>query len=230
MPTFLEITSPGTQTHCIHPTPIPMSISLKSAHLSVQPKSVHVDPMNDETTNLSGHNQWIMRCRDSQIPHGHINSSIPILAHLNPSSGEPDPFDGSNPRKLHTFIFQCSWILGTARTFFNNEETKVNYTLSIWRGSHWIVRTCSLDLHDPVWLSKFQSLGIKTIQNFHPQRQSGRELEAFHMHENHQATKYSLNFSSYPHSPVGVIQALWWQAYNGLAKCIQRWYGPLQQA
>src|SRR5882724_8535505 len=46
---FSRNTSPGTQTLSHLPTPTPMSTAHQSAHPSVQPESLHVDPVIDET-------------------------------------------------------------------------------------------------------------------------------------------------------------------------------------
>ena len=51
--------------------------------------------------------------------------------------------------------------------------------------------------HDPVWLSNF-GLFIMELENnfgtFDPEGEAKAELEALHMHENHQATKYFIKF------------------------------------
>ena len=68
-----------------------------------------------------------------------------------PKLWEPDSFDGSDPKKLCTFIFQCKLNFRDRKDLFHNEETKVNYALSYLKG---IALDCFgpalLDLHDPI--------------------------------------------------------------------------------
>ena len=82
-----------------------------------------------------------------------------------PKLWEPDPCDGSDPKKLCTFIFQCKLNFQDRKDLFNNEETKVNHALSYLKG---IALDCFepslLDLHDPIWLSNF-GLFITELEN-----------------------------------------------------------------
>ena len=115
-----------------------------------------------------------------------------------PKLQEPDPFDGYNPKKLCTFIFQCKLNFQDCKDLFYNEETKVNYTLSYLKG---ITLDCFepilLDLHDPVWISNF-GLFVMELENnfgtFNPEGEAKVELKALHMHDNHQAMKYFIKF------------------------------------
>jgi len=115
-----------------------------------------------------------------------------------PKLQEPDPFDGSDPKKLCTFIFQCKLNFQDHKDLFSTEEDKVNYALSHLKG---ITLDCFkpilLGLHNPIWLSDFD-LFIMELENnfrsFNPQGKAEAELKALHMHENHQATKYFIKF------------------------------------
>src|SRR5882724_9879457 len=141
-----------------------------------------------------------------------------------PKLWKPDPFNGSNP-KFHTFIFQCKLNFRDCKDLFNNEETKVNYSLSYLKG---IALDCFeptlLDLHDPIWLSNF-NLFITELENnfrtFKPEGEAEVELEALCMYENHQATKYFIKFQQLAAQVQWGDAALQRQAYNGLTKCIK---------
>jgi len=52
-------------------------------------------------------------------------TAINKLIHTHPSMSkpklqEPDPFNGSDPKKLHTFIFQCKLNFRDCKDLFNN--------------------------------------------------------------------------------------------------------------
>ena len=48
---------------------------------------------------------------------------------------EPNPFDSSNPKKLHTFLLQCKLNFRDRKDLFQDETAKVNYVLSYLKGS-----------------------------------------------------------------------------------------------
>ena len=157
-------------------------------------------------------------------------TAIDKLVQSRPSMSKPklqelNPFDGSNSKKLCTFIFQCKLNFRDHKDLFNNEETKVNYTLSYLKE---IALDCFkptlLDLHNPVWLSNF-NLFVTELKNnfrtFNPKGEAEAELEALHMHENHQAMKYFIKLQQLATQVQWGDAALQQQAYNGLAKCIK---------
>jgi len=47
----------------------------------------------------------------------------------------PDTFDGSDPGKLETFIFQCSMYLAIRASDFSDDEARVAFALSYLKGS-----------------------------------------------------------------------------------------------
>src|SRR5882724_6695523 len=121
-----------------------------------------------------------------------------ILQTWQPKLWKPNPFNGSNPKKLHTFIFQGKLKFQDCKDLFSTKEDKVNYALSHLKG---ITLDCFepilLGLHDPVWLSYFKLfiMGLENnFRSFNPEGKAEVELNALHMHENHQATKYFIKF------------------------------------
>ena len=52
-----------------------------------------------------------------------------------PKLWEPDPFDGSDPRKLRTFILQCKLNFRDRKDMFEDDTKKVNYVLSYLKGT-----------------------------------------------------------------------------------------------
>src|SRR5882724_2078202 len=127
---FSRNSTPGIRTLSHPPTPIPMSSPHQSAHQSAQPKSAHIDPTDDETPNetpavtMNPEEAETLRfiMAINKLVQSHPSTSKPKLQ-------EPNPFDGSDPKKLCTFMFQCKLNFRDHKDLFNNEETKVNYTL-----------------------------------------------------------------------------------------------------
>src|SRR5467141_3949696 len=52
-----------------------------------------------------------------------------------PKLQEPDPFDGSDSRKLRTFILQCRLNFRDRPDPFQDDTSKVNYVLSYLKGT-----------------------------------------------------------------------------------------------
>jgi len=90
--------NPGTQPPSTPPTSTNMS--------SAQPKSAHIEPVDnetpDETPGTTGPNAEANAFAKAinKIVKANYSSSKPKL-------WEPDPFDGSDSQKLCTFILQC---------------------------------------------------------------------------------------------------------------------------
>jgi len=77
---------------------------------------------------------------------------------------------------------------------------------------------------EPAWLSDFRFFVQELKLNFgtyDPVGEAESELEALHMQENHQATKYFIKFTQLTARIHWGKAALLWQAYNGLVKRIK---------
>src|SRR6266481_251236 len=70
---------------------------------------------------------------------------------------ELDPFDGTDPHQLHTFLLQCSLNFKERTDAFATDEVKVTYALSFLMGS--TMDCFKLYLHDadnpPPWVSSY---------------------------------------------------------------------------
>jgi len=99
--TFLDPSGnsiPGTNTPSHPPTPVNMSSQPKSAHIET------LDETPDETlgtTNPNNEAKAFTKAIDKIVKanYGSSKSKLKLW--------EPNPFDGSNSRKLRTFILQC---------------------------------------------------------------------------------------------------------------------------
>ena len=94
---------------------------------------------------------------------------------------EPDPFDNSNPKKLHTFLLQCKLNFQDCKDLFQDETTKVNYVLSYLKGSALdFFEPGLLDPIKPTWCSNFDLFSEELEANFStfdPVREAEAELE-----------------------------------------------------
>src|SRR5882724_8003782 len=118
---------PGTNSPSHSPTPIHMS--------STQPKSTHIETLDETpneilgTTNPNNEAEAFAKAINKIIKanYGSSKSKLKLW--------EPDPFDGSDSQKLHTFILQCKLNFQDHPDQFQNDATKVNYILSYLKGS-----------------------------------------------------------------------------------------------
>ena len=150
-----------------------------------------------------------------------IKSNIPSKVKL----CNPNAFDGSNPHKVHTFLFQCKLNFCNCQDHFQDGSVKVSYVLSSLKG---MALECFKPGHlvddEPAWLSNFglfiQELEVN-FSTYDPIGEAGAELKALCMQENCQATKYFIKFTQLATHIQWGEAALLRQAYNGLAKRIK---------
>ena len=120
-----------------------------------------------------------------------------------PSSGskvrDPDQFDGSDPRKLWSFLFQCQLNFRNRPVAFTIDSAKVNYTVSFLRGTALDYFEPGLSAEcEPKWLSNFLSFQSKLQTHFGPYDVFGNaeaELEQLVMKDNHKAVRFFMEFN-----------------------------------
>src|SRR5882724_2486857 len=205
--TFLDNSgnsNPITRPTTHPPTPANMS------HL-------HIDPADDDTP-----------VTNSQADATAIAEAISKVLKTNnskPKLREPDPFDGSDPCKLCTFILQCKLNFRDRKDAFEDDSDKVNYILSYLKGTALdCFESAVLDPIEPLWLSDFDHFIEELEANFgtyDPIGKAEAELEGLRMHDSHQATKYFIKFQQLAARVQWGDAALRHQAYNGLAKHIK---------
>src|SRR5882724_2672135 len=120
---YSESSTPSTHTPSHPPTPLPMS----SARQSAQPEITHAQPRNIqvEPTDHAGSDDTLDETPDETPPVApedtdaiRFIAAIDRVVQAHPSTTkpklrEPDPFNGSDPKKLRTFIVQCKLNFGT---------------------------------------------------------------------------------------------------------------------
>ena len=150
-----------------------------------------------------------------------VQYNVPSMVKLR----EPDAFDGSNPKKLCTFLLHCKLNFQDRPDLFPDGTTKVNYVLSYLKGS---ALECFepglLEPTMPTWASDFDLFVAELEANFgtyNPVGEAEAKLERLRMQENHQAMKYFIKFTQLAARVQWGQAALLRQAYNGLAKRIK---------
>src|SRR5882672_9666492 len=142
-----------------------------------------------------------------------------------PKLREPDTFDGSDSRKLRTFILQCKLNFRDCPDLFQDDKSKVNYVLSYLKGTALgCFESARLDPDEPDWASYFNLFSEELTSNFgtyDPVSEAEAELKGLHMHDSHQAMKYFIKFQQLASHVEWGKAALCRQAYNRLAKHIK---------
>ena len=97
--------------------------------MSLDPsESAHIDPVDDDTMEPTS-----VPTTQDQEASAFIKAIGMIVGKdsgSKPKLWEPDPFDGSDSQKLHTFISQCKLNFQDHPDMFKSDTAKVNYMLS----------------------------------------------------------------------------------------------------
>src|SRR5882724_36673 len=202
--------NPVTRQSTYPPTPANMSTHLGSARL---------DPTDDDTPVCNSHEAKATVFAEA------IGKVLRMNNSSKPKLWEPDPFDGSDSRKLCTFILQFKLNFQDCKDLFEDDTDKVNYVLSFLKGTALdCFESAVLDPVEPAWLLDFNLFLEELKANFRtydPVSKAEAELEGLRMHESHQATKYFIKFQQLAAHVQWGEAALHRQAYNGLAKHIK---------
>ena len=162
------------------------------------PMSAHQSTQNPSTNPSTSSAILTTQAPDITMMANAINtlvlSNVPSRVKLR----EPNTFDGSNLKKLHTFLLHCKLNFRDHPDLFPDGTTKVNYVLSFLKGSALeCFKPGLLDPTMPTWASNFDLFIMELEANFRAYNWVGEaeaELEGLHMQENHQATKYFIKF------------------------------------
>src|SRR5882724_5535569 len=211
--TFLD--NSGNSNPITQPSTHPPTSANMSTHLG----SAHLDPADDDTPVSNSQEAKATTFAEA------IGKVLKTNNSSKPKLQEPDPFDGSNSRKLCTFILQCKLNFRDCKDLFEDDTNKVNYVLSFLKGTALdCFESSILDPIEPPWLSDFDLFLEELKANFRtydPVSEAEAELEGLRMHEGHQAMKYIIKFQQLATHIEWGDAALHRQAYNGLAKHIK---------
>jgi ferredoxin len=134
---------------------------------------------------------------------------------------EPEPFTGTDPRKLRPFILQCQlYFRGSAD--FENDTKKVNFALTYLRdlAQDWFEPGISgLTDEPPEWLYDWEAFLEELRTNFGPYDEIGdaeSELTNLRMKDNQRISEYLIKFNSLSVRCPWGEPALRYRFYEGL--------------
>ena len=118
-----------------------------SLHFDLDPSGQANQPMTSTTKTPGQCWSYVSKDIDAMI-----KSNLPSRVKLR----EPNTFDGSDPKKLHSFLLQGKLNFWDWKDLFQDDTMKVNYVLSYLKG---IALVClNMDCwkaNEPAWLSDF---------------------------------------------------------------------------
>ena len=116
---------------------------------------------------------------------------------------EPNTFDGSNPRKLRTFLVLCELNFQNCPKAFATDHAKVTYTQSYLRGMalEWfepdLLNASNPNAH-PIWMDSYHQFVSELKANFSlhdPVRDAEHQLDNLSMKEGQKINKYIIEFN-----------------------------------
>jgi Retrotransposon gag protein/Zinc knuckle len=137
---------------------------------------------------------------------------------------EPDPFDGSDPRKLRTFLVQCELNFRDYPRAFREDSAKVNFATSYLTGAalDWFEPDILRGPHTriPSWMDDYPEFCEELARNFGPHDPEGdaeHELANLVMREGQRINKYIVEFNRHASQVRGYGEgALRRHFYQGL--------------
>ena len=116
---------------------------------------------------------------------------------------EPDTFDGTDPKKLCTFLVQCELNFQDRPKVFPTDQTKVTFTQSYLKGMalKWFKPDLlgAGDPHNcPIWMTDWEEFVIELQTTFGPHdpvADAKHQLNHLCMKENHCANRYMVDFN-----------------------------------
>ena len=111
---------------------------------------------------------------------------------------EPDTFDGSDPRKLNSFILQCKLFFADNDNY-SDDHAKVTFALSYLRGTtlEFFEPFIIDNINEPDFMSDFSDfIGLLRSESgpIDPTSEAENLLDNFRMHDNQKLLKYNVEF------------------------------------
>lgn len=137
----------------------------------------------------------------------------------------PDTFDGSDPNKLETFVFQCSMYIAALSKDFPNDESRVTFTISYLKGTplEWFQSELNYAMSNngrcPEWFNSYPDFLAELQRHFGPHdpvNDATNALESLRYRDSSKATKYTLDFNRYARRTGWNESALTRSFYKGL--------------
>ena len=116
---------------------------------------------------------------------------------------EPDTFDSTDPKKLHTFFVQCKLNFQDRPKAFRTDRAKVTFAQSYLKGMalEWF-KPDLLGMDDPdagpLWMTSWREFIIELQTTFGPHdpiADAKHQLDHLHMKDTHCVNRYVVNFN-----------------------------------
>src|SRR3984893_407542 len=113
---------------------------------------------------------------------------------------EPEPFDGSDARKLHSFLVQCELNFQDRPKNFPQDSDRVNFAVSFLKGMalEWFEPAILGESVEEDWLEDWDLFLRELKTNFGPFDPTGDaevEIDHLRMKDSHRVTKYNVEFN-----------------------------------
>ena len=161
----------------------------------------------------------------ARVPQAHPQAHEPPVAHhrTRVKTRDPDPYDGSDPSKLHAFLSQCRLTFRSRPNDFTNDQIKITYAVSWLKGTalRWYEPNLELldeDLPDYAlyWVA-FEEALKATFGEPDPVTAATTKLDQLLMKDHHHITRYNVEFNEYAALTGYNDHALYTRYYKGLA-------------
>jgi hypothetical protein len=137
----------------------------------------------------------------------------------------PDVFDGTDPGKLDTFIFQCSMYISARTSDFPDSESRVSFALSYLKGVplDWFQGEFAMWMEQngtpPVWFSSYPAFLQELRRLFgsrDPVADATNAIENLKYKDSTKAARYTIDFNRHAHRTGWNDTALTRQYYKAL--------------
>src|SRR6202045_4191372 len=139
---------------------------------------------------------------------------------------EPEPFDGSDARKLRSFLVQCELNLRDHPKNFPQDSDRVNFAVSFLKSTalEWFEPAILGESAEEDWLEDWDLFLRELKTNFGPfdlTRDAEAEIDHLRMKDSHCVTKYNVEFNRLSARLHGDEAALRHNYYRGLLNQIK---------
>ena len=142
---------------------------------------------------------------------------------------EPDQFDGTDPKKLRTFLIQCELNFRDRPRAFSTDRAKVTFAQSFLKGMalEWFEPDLleSIHAYEPLWMSSWKEFVIELQSTFGPHdpvADAESQLDNLQMKDTHRINRYVVEFNRVASQVRGYGNgALRHHFYTGLPDCIK---------
>ena len=137
----------------------------------------------------------------------------------------PDTFDGTDPGKLETFLFQVDLYMAARESDFPDESTRVSFALSYLKGVplDWFQGELARVMNDgtdyPPWFTTYSEFANELRRLFSPRdpvNDATNALELLRYKDSTKAARYTIDFNRHAHRTGWNDTALTRQYYKGL--------------